>query len=219
MSEEEIKNLKKEVDDLRKQKIIMQAKLKQKEDQVNDLTKKIKELSSKEGEGEKSSSSKVQDLEAEVEKLRKNNMTLRDDKGTLEIQLEEAKRAAAEAASKAGSSETGGLQKVSVPGSQPSSKAEPGVSNEVKEELEFLRAELNKKDQAISKLSEQLQSVDAQQMAQGGGASYSKIRQLDAKLREMKGQVELAKKSENEMKDRLLKMQRQLSARDEEVEY
>ena len=149
MSEDELKNLKKEVDDLRKQKIIMQAKLKQKEDQVNDLTKKIKDMTSKEGEGDKGSSSKVQELETELEKLRKSNKTLRDENTTLAIQVEDAKKAAAEAASKAGSSEAGGLQKVTVPGSQPTSEA--GVSSEVKEELDFLREELNKKDKAISK--------------------------------------------------------------------
>ncbi len=217
MSEEEFKNLKKEVDDLRKQKIIMQAKLKQKEDQVNDLTKKFKDQTSKEGEGDKGSSPKVQELESELEKLRKTNKSLRDENANLEKQLEDAKKATAEASSKAVQSETVALQKVSVPGSQP--KSEPNTSDEVKEELEFLREELNKKDKAISKLSEQLQSFDEQQAQMGGGASYSKIRQMDAKLREMKNQLEVAKKSENEMKDRLIKMQRQLSARDEETEW
>ncbi len=44
-SEEEYKRVKKEADNLKKQKIIMQSKLKQKEDKITDLTKRIREMS------------------------------------------------------------------------------------------------------------------------------------------------------------------------------
>ena len=45
----------------------------------------------------------------------------------------------------------------------------------------------------------------------GGGSSFLAERKLNAKIRELRSQVELAKKSEANMKQRLIEMQRKLS--------
>lgn len=207
----DLEKIKKERDNLKKQKIIMQAKLKQKEDKITDLNQKVRELqiNAKESGGNQNLAEKIDRIEEEIARSKKVNKQLRSENNRLMKELEETKKELKSARQQPKSESK--LEAVSVPGQQTQANQE-GPSAE---ELEYLRGQLQKKDNTISQLTEQLQMINPQQMANVGG-SYMKVRKLNAKIRELKGQVELAKKSEASMKERLLQMERE-KARDDDL--
>jgi len=206
VDEKDVERLKKEVGDLKKSKIIMQAKLKQKEDKITDLSKKVRQLSiaSKESSGSKDSDKRIEELEGELNRSRKINQNLRSENISLTKQLEDAKKTISSRASPSSPS-TSKLEKVAVSGetSAPAGGIDP-------EELKYLQKQLVRKDEIISRLTEQIDMVNPDNLNQLGG-SYMKTRRLNAKIRELKSQIELAKKSEASMKGRLMEMQRKTS--------
>jgi len=206
--EKEVERLKKEVGDLKKSKIIMQAKLKQKEDKITDLSKKVRQLSiaSKESSGAKDSSKRIEDLEGELNRSRKINKNLRSENASLTQQLEAAKKAKAAAPSPAAPS-VSKLEKVSLAGETSSPAPAAGIDPE---EINYLKNQLARKDGIIARLTEQIDMMKPENLSQLGG-SYMQTRKLNAKIRELKGQVDLAKKSEASMKERLFEMQRKTS--------
>lgn len=216
--EEELKKLRKEIDDLRKNKIILQAKLKQKEDKITELSKKVSELSisAKESGDSKTLNSKVSELEDDVKRAKKQNDSLRNEIANLTTQLDIAKKASANTSGKT-APEPVALQKVSVPGSGSSEKAPSSQIQFDNEELSYMREQLTKKDSQISQLTEQLEGMSPQQLSEG--SSYMKIRQLNAKIRELKGQLELAKKSEASMKERIIQIERTAASKEEELNW
>lgn len=191
VDDKEYERVKRELDNLRKNKIIIQAKLKQKEDKITELTKKINQLRIKQKESTSSDemNSTVNNLKEDITRSRKINKKLRAENASLQKQLEEARKTAKSAPSSA-------IQAVSVS----SGSADSG-------ELKKLKAEITKRDDMIASLNQELDN-----MAQGGGGSFTKIRQLNAKIRELRGQLDMAKKSEDSMKARLLEMNRKISA-------
>ena len=206
-NEEELEKLKKEVDNLKKQKIIMQAKLKQKEDKITELNKKVREfqIESKESSSSKNLEVRIQELEDDLSRSKNVNQSLRAESNRLASELEETKK---ELKSASKVKPISAVKPVSLSGKE--KEAAPSS-----EELEYLKAQLIRKDEIISRLNEQLEMINPQQLASVGG-SYMKIRKLNAKIRELKGQVEIAKKSEASMKERLMEFQRQ-QARDDDL--
>ncbi|MHA1149844.1 MAG: hypothetical protein ACTSR8_16535 [Promethearchaeota archaeon] len=196
---DELEKLKKEVDNLKKQKIIMQAKLKQKEDKITELNRKIRDfqIESKESGSSRDLERRIKELEDDLNRSKKVNQSLRAEANRLVNELEESKKALKSASKVAA---TSSIQPASIPSEQ----AENVPSNE---ELEYLKTQLIRKDKIISRLNEQLEMINPQTLATAGG-SYMKIRQLNSKIRELKSQVELAKKSEASMKERLLELER-----------
>lgn len=210
----EIERLKKEIDKLRKDKIISMAKLKQKEDKITDLTKKVREIAitSKESGGSKDLEEKVKDLEVELKRSRKINNDLRNDNATLTKNLEEARKATKV---KPAIESTSKLEKVSLPGSTtPKSEQSPVDS----EEFEYLQSQISKKDETIARLTDQIEMMTPENLSQIG-SSYMQTRKLNARIRELKSLVELSKKSEASMKERLMDMQRQLALKDEDMSW
>lgn len=207
---DELEKLKKEVDNLKKQKIIMQAKLKQKEDKITELNRRVREfqIESKGSGSSKDLENRISALEDDLNRSKKVNQSLRAEANRLSSELEEAKKAL-KAAPRAVVSPA--IQPVSVPSNQ--TEAAPSS-----EELEYLKAQLARKDEIISRLNEQLEMIDPQTLATAGG-SYMKIRQLNSKIRELKGQVDLAKKSEASMKERLLQLERSKAMDDDLLKW
>ncbi len=197
MNEEEFKRLKKEMDDLRKNKIITLSRLKQKEDKITELTKRVKQLTieRKESDITPDLGDKVNQLTDEIKRSRSINQKLRGENSSLIKQLEEAQ--------KLGSSGTSKIQQVSS-----GSSVSPGSSGVSREEIKKFQAQLAEKDNLISSLNQELDSL-----SQGGG-SYSKIRQLNAKIRELKGSLQITKRNEEDMKQRLYEMNRKLNTSD-----
>jgi chromosome segregation ATPase len=209
----EIENLRKEVNDLKKNKIILQAKLKQKEDKITDLTNKLRQLSisAKEAGPSKDLENKITDLENELKRSRKVNKDLRSESSSLENQLADAKKALA---AKPAVQETPTLEKVNLPGAETPQAA---ASSADTEELEYLRTQVSRKDNIIAKLSGQLESMSPEQLGQG--SSFMKTRQLNAKIRELKSSLELAKKSEAEMRVQMMDMNRKMALKDEDMSW
>ncbi|MHA1292564.1 MAG: hypothetical protein ACTSQJ_07860 [Promethearchaeota archaeon] len=201
-----------EINKLKKEKIILQAKLKQKEDKITELTKKIRELSiiSKEASLPKSLDKKIKMLEDELKRSRKVNKDLRAENSNLLKQIEEMKRIKATHQPSSGISK---IQKVSIPNSTP-----PSTGGANQEEIEYLKNQLLKKDEIISRMSEQIDMLKPENLS-AIGSSYMKTRQLNAKIRELRSQLDLAKKSEAAMKERLIEMQRKMALRDEELNW
>ncbi|MHA1272639.1 MAG: hypothetical protein ACTSQP_06280 [Promethearchaeota archaeon] len=197
------------MENLKKQKIIMQAKLRQKEDQITNLNKKIRELqiALKEGGSSKSLESRIKELEEELTRSKKINKSLRTEANSLAEELEQTKKALNEAKKVASTIDN----QISPSGID----AESEVS---KEELEYLKAQLVRKDEIIARLTEQLEMISPDALDRASG-SYMKIRQLNAKIRELKAQVDVAKKSEAAMKERLLELQRKLAAKEDEFNW
>ena len=209
----EIEKLQKEISDLKKNKIILQAKLKQKEDKITDLNNKLRQLSInvKETAPSKDLENKVVELENELQRSRKVNKDLRAENSSLEKQLSDAEKSLA---SKPVVHEGPKLEKISLPGTTQPAASAPAVDLE---ELEYLRGQLSRKDDIIARLSEQLESMSPEQLGQG--SSYMKTRQLNAKIRELKSQLDLVKKSEAEMRLQLMDMNRKMALRDEELNW
>ena len=208
VDEKEVERLKKDVGDLKKSKIIMQAKLKQKEDKITDLSKKVRQLSitSKESSGAKDSNNRIEELEAELNRSRKINKNLRSENASLINQLAEAKKTQASAPSPASAS-VPKLEKVSLSGETGAPAPSTGVDPE---ELQYLQNQLGRKDDVIARLTEQIDMMKPENLSQLGG-SYMQTRKLNAKIRELKSMIELSKKSEASMKQRLMEMQRKSS--------
>jgi chromosome segregation ATPase len=213
MSASDLEKLRKELSDLKKNKIILQAKLKQKEDKITDLSDKLRQLSisSKEAGASKELENKIKDLEEEIKRSRKVNKDLRADNSSLEKQLADTKKALA---AKPTVQEKPKLEKVSLT-DQGKPTAAPSMDPE---ELNYLRAQLSRKDNTIAKLTEQLESIKPDQMGNVGG-SFMKTRQLNAKIRELKSALQLAKKSEAEMRVQMSAMNRKMALKDEELEW
>ena len=109
----ELEKLKEEINNLRKQKIIQMAKLKQKEDRITELSKKLRAMAVKSSESiSETDSTRMKELEDELNLSRKNNKSLRAENVSLKRQLEEAKKAKSGASSAAPSS--GPIQAVST---------------------------------------------------------------------------------------------------------
>ncbi len=211
---DELEKLREEVNDLKKNKIILQAKLKQKEDKITDLNNKLRQLSinAKEAGPSKDLENKIKDLEEELNRSRKVNSDLRTDNSSLEKELADVKK---ELASKPVVQEGPKLEKVSLPGSSPSSAAASSVDLE---ELQYLREQLARKDDIIAKMSEQMEMMRPEQLEQMG-SSYMKTRQLNAKIRELKSQLDLVKKSEAEMRQQMMEMNRKMALKDEDLSW
>jgi len=213
MSETDLEKLREEISDLKKNKIILQAKLKQKEDKITDLTNKLRELSisSKETGSSKELENKLKETEEELNRSRKVNNDLRTENSRLEKKLTETKKALAD---KPAIQEAPKLEKVSLPGAE-KTQASSSLDSE---ELEYLKAQLARKDQVIAKMSEQMEMMRPEQMAQMG-SSFMKTRQLNAKIRELKSQLDRVKKSEADMKARMMEMNRKMALKDEELSW
>jgi len=176
--ENEIERLKKEIDKLRRDKIISMAKLKQKEDKITDLTKKVREIAitSKESGGSKDLEEKVKDLEVELKRSRKINNDLRNDNATLTKNLEEARKA------KPAIESTSKLEKVPLPGSATLKSEQSSVDSE---EFEYLQSQISKKDKIVARLTEQIEMMTPENLSQIG-SSYMQTRKLNARIRELK---------------------------------
>ena len=211
---DELEKLREEVNDLKKNKIILQAKLKQKEDKITDLNNRLRQLSidAKEAGSSKELENKIKDLEEELNRSRKVNNDLRNETSSLEKKIADLKR---ELAEKPAVQEGPKLEKVSLPGSSPPPAATPSVDLE---ELQYLREQLARKDTIISKMSEQMEMMRPEQMEQMG-SSYMKTRQLNAKIRELKSQLDLAKKSEADMRQQMMEMNRKMALKDEDLSW
>lgn len=208
VDEKEVERLKIEIGDLKKSKIIMQAKLKQKEDKITDLTKKLRQLSitSKESSGSKDNDRRIEELEAELNRSRKINKNLRSENESLGQQLIVANKSQPSVPIPASISSPK-LEKVSLSGETGAPAPTSGIDPE---ELQYLQQQLGRKDEVIARLTEQIDMMKPENLSQLGG-SYMQTRKLNAKIRELKGQVDLSKKSEAAMKERLLEMQRKTS--------
>jgi chromosome segregation ATPase len=198
VDEEEYKRLKEEVNRLRKNKIIVQAKLKQKEDKITELTNKLRKFSIKKTETRDAEklNEKIELLKDKLSRSRGLNKKLRAEKNSLAGQLSEAK-------------ENVSSQKRSTPKVQRVESHGAG-SGPGEEELTRLKSQIMKKDERIRSLNQELDNM----AGGGGGMSYSKIRKLNAKIRELKSQLEMSKKSEEQMKQRLYEMNRKMAAQD-----
>ncbi|MGV9172967.1 MAG: hypothetical protein ACOC4M_02640 [Promethearchaeia archaeon] len=212
MSKEEVKKLKEQVDEFRKKKIIMQAKLRKKEEKITDLNKKLRTMSvkSKKSKENKELNNEIKELKEKLDLYKKNNKKLRRKNSNLSKELDKTKSKLKNAKSE----KVSNLEKVNLPGSKEE-------ENEIdSEEVKYFRKELEKKDQMIEKLSEQLDKIQSGEISggdQGGGAGggYMQVRKLNSRIRELQSQLEMAKKSEQNMKQRLMKMQREQAAREE----
>ncbi|MGV9204422.1 MAG: hypothetical protein ACOC44_10455, partial [Promethearchaeia archaeon] len=149
-------------------------------------------------------------LKEKLDLYKKNNKKLRRKNSNLSKELDKTKSKLKNAKSE----KVSNLEKVNLPGSKEE-------ENEIdSEEVKYFRKELEKKDQMIEKLSEQLDKIQSGEISggdQGGGAGggYMQVRKLNSRIRELQSQLEMAKKSEQNMKQRLMKMQREQAAREE----
>lgn len=191
--------------EMQKKIIVLQSKIRKKDDKISELEKKLEDLYLKlknkpSGGG---SDQDFKDLKEERDRYRKVNIELRERVDDLNNSVQMLKIK---------TEKISPIKKVSAPGASP---AAIPVSPDEEREINYLKEQLKKKDDILTSVQDQIESL----LNQGAGSSsYMQIRRLNMEIRELKSSLDMAKKSEALAREEIRKLRRE-KVEDEEFEW